>query len=134
MLTNCYNCRSPSASPRGSTTESQKESQPTEALLAPVAVEVGSQVIGSVPLGQLASIRRVADGNQALEPAGSGRDWAAVHKGVEAGLSAIRALTALSNASEGKGRDVQGGIVDCGTTGTSACEDCSSKMDQYRIL
>lgn len=98
-------------------TKGQDGAQPAEAELVAVAVEVGDEGAGGLELAQLAGVGRVADGEDGLEPARTGGDGAAVDEGFEAGSSSVGAIAAFADAAERKGRDVQGGVVDCGASG-----------------
>ena len=104
--------------------ERQEVTQPAEADLLAVAVEVRRQRAGRLELAQLARVRGVADGQDRFEPAGAAGDGTAVHEDVEAGASAVGAVATLTDTTEGHGGDVQGRVVDGSTARAGSRENC----------
>lgn len=123
LLTNGYDSGPAGAGLSTPSTKGEDGAQPAETDLLSVTVEIGNEGAGGLELAELASVRWVADGEDGLEPARASGDRAAVDESLEAGPSSVGTITTLTDTTEWKGWDVQGGIVDCGTSGASACKD-----------
>ena len=120
LLTGSNNSSSAGAGLCATSTQSEDEAQPAKSHLTAAAVEVRNQGAGSLELTELASVRRVTDGKDGLEPARTGRDGTTVHPDVEAGTATVRTIATLANTTERQSRDMQSGIVAGDTTGASA--------------
>lgn len=117
LLTSNSNSSTASTSLRTSATQRQEKAQPAQRQLLTAAVKVWHQAVGSLELPQLADVRRVADGEDGLEPARSASDGTTMHPDVEARATAVGAVATLTDTAEGQGRDVQGGVITRDTTG-----------------
>ena len=120
LLTGSNNSSATSTSFGASTTQRQDKAQPAQSQLAAVAVKVRRKSAGSLELAQLAFIRRIADAEDRLEPAGAGGDGTAVDPDVEAGAAAVGAVATLADAAEGEGRDVQRRVIARDAAGAGA--------------
>lgn len=118
LLTGSNNSSATSSSLSTSATQRQDEAQPAERHLLTVAVKVRHKGAGGFEFAQLTSIRRIADGEDRLEPARAAGDGAAVHPDIEAGAATVGTVAALTDTTEGQSGDVQGRVVAGDATGT----------------
>lgn len=111
-LTSSNNCSPPSASLCTPSTKCEDHPQPSHTKGFAIPVKVRNQGACSLEWAHLAGVRRVADCQDGFEPTGAAGDGTAVDEGVETGAATVGAIATFAYTSEGKGRNVQGGIVD----------------------
>ena len=111
-LTSSNNCSPPSASLCTPSTKCENHPQPSHTKGFAIPVKVRNQGACSLEWAHLAGVRRVADCQDGFEPTGAAGDGTAVDEGVETGAATVGAIATFAYTSEGKGRNVQGGIVD----------------------
>lgn len=123
LLTDGYDGGPAGAGLSTPSTKGQDGAQPAETDLLSVAVEIGNQGAGGLELAKLAGVRRVADSEDRFEPARASRDGSPMDEGFKAGPSSVGTIATLTDTTEWKGGDVQGGIVDRSTSGASVCKN-----------
>jgi hypothetical protein len=123
LLTGSNDCSTTGTRLSASSAQGQEIAQPAQGNLLAVTVKVGGQGAGRLEFAQLASIRRVTDGQNGLEPARAGCDGTTVHPNIETGAASVGTVATLTNTTEGQGWDVEGSVVARDTPGAGGVQN-----------